>query len=281
MLSVHPGFPVVAPRCALVLLVVATLVFSTQWSSGAWGRRDPISVDRDSTGEVDIRVRDQRRSTTAPKPAAPAQPEADDAPKEFDETCVVPNASLSLLCLAGSGGNPRSAGPPTVLTVALEARSLLAIPPPVPTLRPLIQFQDGGRGGVTGAPIWLWTDPRHWSPQGRPLTRRVQAGSVWAVVNAAPVRVVWRPGDGATVTCLGPGTPLTDPARGLDGSPDCGHTYRRTSTRQPGGRFATTVSVVWAVTWVGSDGSDGALAPLAVTVAVPYTVRQGRAQLVR
>lgn len=164
--------------------------------------------------------------------------------------------------------------------MALEARDRLVLPIPTPTVRPLIHFEGGRTGGVTGAPSWLWTDPSHWSPRGEPLTRRVQAGPVWATVSAAAVRMVWRPGDGSTVTCLTAGTPLTDPNQGMNGSPDCGYTYRRTSATQPGGVYRVQVSITWAVTWVGSDGTHGALAPLTVTTTFPYTVRQVRAQLV-
>ena len=155
----------------------------------------------------------------------------------------------------------------------------MVLPVPAPSLRPLLRF-GGQNGGVTGAPIWLWTDPSHWSPGGIPLTRRVQAGPVWATVSAAAVRMVWLPGDGSVVTCLTSGTPLTDPSRGLSGSPNCGYTYRRTSADQTGGRYRVTISVTWAVTWVGSDGTGGALAPLTVATTFPYTVRQARAQLV-
>ena len=214
---------------------------------------------------MDIRVRDDGRS--APRP--PRAPAAADAPEAWDEACLVPNASINVLCLPGTGGV--DAG---VLALASEARSRLTIPLPAPTLRPLVRFGGGEPGGLTGVPIWLWTDPAHWTPGGRPLTRAVRAGAVRAVVAAAPVRIVWRPGDGSRVVCRTAGTPLTDAAQGPAGSPDCGHTYRRS------GQYRVSVAITWAVTWAGSDGSSGALAPLVVTAAFGYPVRSGHGELV-
>jgi hypothetical protein len=153
------------------------------------------------------------------------------------------------------------------------------LPLPIPKLSPQLRFADGRTGGLTGAPVWLWTDPEHWAPRA-PLTGRAQAGPVWAAVAAAPVRTTWVLGDGTTERCTTPGTPLTDPATALRGSPDCGHTYHRTSATQPDGRYRVTVSTTWAVTWTGSDGTAGTLVPLTVHSTFDYTVRQARAQLV-
>ncbi|GAA3386445.1 hypothetical protein GCM10020369_23760 [Cryptosporangium minutisporangium] len=231
----------------------------------------------DNRRSVDITVRDDGRSAT--RPSRPRAPTAADAPEAWDEACIVPNASTSLLCNVGSGSAPGTA-PDDVVALAVEARSRLTIPLPRPTVRPLVRFADGTTGGLTGAPAWLWTDPAHWQPSGTPLTREVRAGAVTAVVSAAPVRLTWRPGDGSRVVCRTPGTPLEDPRRGPAGSPDCGHTYRRTSADRPGGEYRASVAITWAVTWAGSDGSGGALAPLVVTTTLAYPVREGRAQLV-
>ncbi|MFI5958545.1 hypothetical protein [Cryptosporangium sp. NPDC051539] len=215
----------------------------------------PITVRGDNRRSVDIRVRDGGRKTQRPAP-----PRATDAPEE----CLVPNASLNALCLAGSGGSG-------VPALAEEARSRLTLPLPAPALRPLVHFADGTRGGLRGVPVWLWTDPGPWRT---PLTRTVRAGTLSATVAAAPVRITWHPGDGAGVVCRNPGTPLTDPADGPGGSPDCGHTYRHT------GGYRMTIAITWAVTWAGSDGSGGTLAPLVVTASFGYPVRDSRAQLV-
>jgi hypothetical protein len=265
---------------ALMLTVALALLLSSGETSRVWAQTGPIEVGGDNRRAVDIRVRHD--GSVRSRGAVPKRPMASDAPQEFDVPCVVPDGAperFAPSCLAGSGGVPEPGPGTTVVDAALEARGRLILPVPAPSLRPLLRF--GGRnGGVTGAPIWLWTNASHWSPGGTPLTRRVQAGPVWATVSAAAVRMVWLPGDGSVVTCLTPGTPLTDPSRGMSGSPDCGYTYRRTSANQSGGRYQVTISVTWAVTWVGSDGRSGALAPLTVATTFPYTVRQARAQLI-
>jgi hypothetical protein len=51
-------------------------------------------------------------------------------------------------------------------------------------------------------------------------------------------------GDGATVTCSGPGTPYAD-SYGKKSSPTCGHTY----TRQ--GTYTVRATSYWTVRWNG------------------------------
>ena len=54
-------------------------------------------------------------------------------------------------------------------------------------------------------------------------------------------------GDGSTVTCDGPGTPYqaeTDPKAS---SPDCGHTYLRSSARESGQAFVVSATVFGVV----------------------------------
>ncbi|TQS43278.1 hypothetical protein FL583_20800 [Cryptosporangium phraense] len=176
---------------------------------------------------------------------------------------------MNALCLAAPGGENLGTG---VTRLAAEARSRLALPLPAPTLRPLVRFPDARPGGLTGVPVWLWTDPAPWRT---PLTRTVRAGTLRATVTAAPVRLTWRPGDGTRIVCRTPGAPLSDPAEGPAGSPDCGHTYRVPGAYRP------TIAITWAVIWSGSDGSSGALAPLIVTSTTTYPVRNARPELVR
>ncbi|EXG79591.1 hypothetical protein [Cryptosporangium arvum] len=262
----------------LVAGVVAVLVGVGSWVPAVPARGDdgPVTVTGDNRRSVDIRVRDE--GPGAAGRTEPRRPTATDAPEAWD-ACHERNSAYGTACLAAAGGVPSPAGdsPPTL---ALEARSRLTLPLPTPTLSPRVRFDDGTIGGLTGTPTWLWTDPAHWAPNGTPLLRSASAGQVSATVSAAPVRLVWHPGDGTTVLCRTPGTPLTDPHRGAAGSPDCGHTYRRTSAAQPHAHYRVTIGVTWAVTWSGSDGSSGTLAPLVVTSTFDYPVREGRAQLV-
>lgn len=163
----------------------------------------------------------------------------------------------------------------TPATLAVHVVNLLPLPRPSPEIRPLLRFADGTTGGLTGAPLWLWQ--RSWPT----LRQRTEAGGMWAEVTAEPLTQTWYFGDGSDpVVCLGPGTPLTDPERGLDGSPDCGYRYRVSSRDQPGGRYTLRVVVTWQVTWTGSGNTGGVLAPLELSHSQPYPVRQARAQLV-
>lgn len=121
-------------------------------------------------------------------------------------------------------------------------------------------------------PTWLWIDRSVWTPRRK--TAAVPGLS--ATATARPVRITWSTGDGATVACAGPGRPFrpgTD--RASAGSPDCGHTYLRPSTGEPGGVFPVTATVEWRVTWTGG-GQAGTLPPLTsqTTVVLPVTESQ-------
>jgi hypothetical protein len=86
-------------------------------------------------------------------------------------------------------------------------------------------------------------------------------------------------GDGSQVVCRGPGTPYTegDPARP---SPTCGHTYPRSSARQPGLRYPVTATTTWRITWTatGVVSVSGTLPPLLRTSTT--TLRVAEAQTV-
>jgi hypothetical protein len=141
----------------------------------------------------------------------------------------------------------------------------------------MLRFADGASGGLTGAPMWLWMPSQSW----RTLHQRTEAGAVWAEVTARPMTQTWDFGDGSPpLTCVGPGTPLTDTDRAFDGSPDCGYRYTVSSKDQPHGRYTVRVVVAWQVSWVGSGDTGGVLEPMQLQETTPYTVRQARAQLV-
>ena len=65
---------------------------------------------------------------------------------------------------------------------------------------PVIGLDPAGTS-VVGLSTWLWVDPSIWSV--RSVT--ASAGSVSATAVASPVGVTWTTGDGAVVTCGGPG----------------------------------------------------------------------------
>ncbi|MET8479990.1 hypothetical protein ABZV68_22795 [Streptomyces clavifer] len=58
---------------------------------------------------------------------------------------------------------------------------------------------------VVGMPMWMWAEP---SPSTfGPVSASASAGGVTVTATAKVTTVRWAMGDGATVTCHGPGTP--------------------------------------------------------------------------
>lgn len=157
---------------------------------------------------------------------------------------------------------------PAVL--AQTARRYLRLPPPGIQASP-----DVAADQIVNVPTWLWVDPATWGP--RSATASVPNES--ATATAVPITVTWTMGDGSQLVCRGPGTPYTDgdPARP---SPTCGHTYLRSSARQPGLRYPVTATTTWRITWTatGVVSASGTLAPLLRTSTT--TLRVAEAQTV-
>jgi hypothetical protein len=161
---------------------------------------------------------------------------------------------------------------PAVAPVALAQLARRYIPLPAPA----IQTSPAATADqVVNVPTWLWADPGTWGV--RTATASVPNES--ATVTATPVTVTWTMGDGSQVVCRGPGTPYTggDPARP---SPDCGHTYRQSSARQPGLRYPITATTTWRISWVatGVVAASGTLPSLLRTSTT--TLRVAEAQTV-
>jgi hypothetical protein len=83
-------------------------------------------------------------------------------------------------------------------------------------------------------------------------------------------------GDGAAVTCHGPGTPYAggNPAAA---SPTCGHAYERSSAGQPGGAYRVTATITWDITWTSTGGAGGVMPPLQTTAAAQFRVAESQA----
>jgi hypothetical protein len=148
---------------------------------------------------------------------------------------------------------------PGVQVLAQAAVQELQLPPPTIHLNPTPPAAQ-----LVQVPMWMWLDSPLWTV--RSATAAVPDLSVTAT--ARPTSVAWSTGDGATVTCPGPGSawkPGTNPAAG---SPDCGHTYTTTSG-QAG--FTLRATITWSVTWAGG-GATGTEPALTSTATVPITV---------
>jgi hypothetical protein len=127
---------------------------------------------------------------------------------------------------------------------------------------------------IVGIPTWAWLAPESVAPQTATATATNAAASMTVTATAQLNRVTWDFGDGAVVTCAGPGTPY-DPSYEADGrarsSTDCGHTYLRSSARQPGEAYPVSVSAEWAVSWAGG-GQTGAAPTQAQTITTALRV---------
>jgi hypothetical protein len=168
----------------------------------------------------------------------------------------------------GLGGPVWMPGAPPVVSPAVlarQARSRLNLP------EVMIRLNPPGEQ-LVNLPLWLAMQPASWRPQ----SATASTGGVSVTATARPVAARWLMGDGGAVECAGPGTAWTvgtDPVRP---SPDCGHTYRRSSAGAPGGAYAVTVTVAWEVTWAGA-GQTGTVPGLTTTGAVQVRVQESQA----
>ncbi|WP_460407315.1 hypothetical protein [Actinophytocola sediminis] len=93
---------------------------------------------------------------------------------------------------------------------------------------------------------------------------------------ARPVSVSWSMGDEHTVICTGPGTRYNSGVDAGSSSPDCGHTYRRSSAAEPDHSFVVTATVRWSVDWAGA-GESGSFADLTTTATTRVRVAESQA----
>jgi len=159
-------------------------------------------------------------------------------------------------------------GPPAPGVLAVLVRERLVLPLPVIRSSPA-----PGSLQLTRLPTWLWISPAMWAPRSK--TADVPGESVTAT--ATPVSVTWNMGDGSAVICKGPGIPYTSVYSPSSPSPDCGHTYSRSSAGQPGGAYHVTATITWDITWAGTGGAGGALPPLRTVAAAAFQVAESQA----
>jgi hypothetical protein len=163
------------------------------------------------------------------------------------------------------------AAPTPELVDAVRQRAEAQLDPPTPG----IATNPPQGAQLVGVPTWLWlTDP--WEPVAATAT----AGTVSSTVTATPTRVEWDLGDGARITCDGPGTPYD-----LSRSPDeqhssCTHTYTHRSTvDRPDGTYTVTATVHYSVSWTASTGESGELGAISRSASTPVLVREAQATI--
>ena len=183
----------------------------------------------------------------------------------FQEVCTVKGQIVSTQLIFYSAAASTSAAH----SLALSAYKSLVMPAPQAEASPRLDIPQ-----LTGLPMWLFLKPGSWMPK----SATVSAGGVTVTATATPQSVAWDLGDGSTVTCSGPGTPyrLVPRSDGLAASPDCGHTYRRTSAAEPNGVFDVTATINWKVVWTGF-GPGGTFPNLKSSVHLPVKVVESAA----
>ncbi|MCX4911981.1 ATP/GTP-binding protein [Streptomyces sp. NBC_00687] len=127
---------------------------------------------------------------------------------------------------------------------------------------------------TVGVPMWMWVNQS--ATSYGPNTASASAGAVTVTATAKVSKIVWRMGDGSSVTCNGPGTRY-QASQGLNPSPTCGHVYDKTSAGSSGGRYPITATATWTIDWQGG-GETGQLTEIRQT---NMTVSIGELQVVR
>lgn len=122
--------------------------------------------------------------------------------------------------------------------------------------------------GLVGMPTWMWVADPGPSTTG-PITRAASEAGYTVTATGTVSKIVWKMGDGHTVTCEGEGTPYVD-AYGKRSSPTCGYTYKKQ------GRYTITATSYWQVAW-GGLGETGVI-PIDFTEQVQVNV--GEAQVI-
>ena len=169
----------------------------------------------------------------------------------------------------GTGPAPAAAAaapqPPDVEAIAREVYAEVPLVLPQPHTSPPADAPQ-----LVGFPVWLWVDGAVWQE----FEAHAGVSGVTVSVVAHPDHVTWKMGDGTTVTCDGPGTPW---GPGAGDSSDCSHTYQFVSADEPGGRYQSSVTVTWTVTWSASTGQSGELPPASRTSGFSLLVTERQA----
>ena len=110
--------------------------------------------------------------------------------------------------------------------------------------------------GLVGMPIWMWAKAPSEHTFG-PVTQTATAGGITITATAKVLKVTWDVGDGTKVVCQTAGTPYKA-AFGRRDSPDCGHTYKKSSAGGPDDAYTVTATSSWVITWSGA-GQTGTI----------------------
>ncbi|WP_244928501.1 hypothetical protein [Nocardioides sp. W7] len=166
--------------------------------------------------------------------------------------CTQPQAGLVITIWAqeppaasGSGPTPREVAQLAIDRMSLSAINIGIVPKPGPD-----------SVGLVGMPVWMWVQSPDEQTFG-PITASASAGGMTITATAKVLRVTWDMGDGTEVVCETASTPYL-PSYGRKDSPDCGHTYEKSSAREPDEAYTVTATSSWVITWSGA-GQTGTI----------------------
>ncbi|MBC9718009.1 hypothetical protein H9Y04_36300 [Streptomyces sp. TRM66268-LWL] len=151
--------------------------------------------------------------------------------------------------------------------VVRQAVGELRMPEPVIRTNP-----DEDAAQLVRVPTWMWIDKGVW----KPVSKTVAVPGVSVTATATPVEAVWVMGDGSSVVCTGPGTPYSVEFAADEPSPDCGHTYEKSSAGQPGEAYTVIATITWDVVWHGG-GQQGVIPGLETQAELPLRVAEAQA----
>jgi len=184
---------------------------------------------------------------------------------------------------------PRQTG--ADLAPAVFDMAVKILPLPEPQLNP--PKSNRHNFAFVQVPLWWWVPENQWHPVSVTAGDHLPAGvpAVRVTVTAVPVELRFDPGDGSgSHGCRGPGmVPDTTDPHYLDFHQSaCSYLYVHSSSiaggdvadRVSGQRaFPASLSIVWQVTWVATDGTGGAFPDQLTTTAVPVAVAEVQALL--
>lgn len=182
----------------------------------------------------------------------------------YKKTCGPDTQAVTSMVWLAQAPEQQTVDPAALAQQAVDKMTLLG---PAIGITP----KPGGKG-VVGMPVYMWTakDAETYGPN----TASASAGGLTVTATAKVKKIVWKMGDGQSVTCTTAGTPYKA-AYGKQPSPDCGYRYSKPSSTTSTGKYHVTATSTWAIDWqvVGGGGQTGQLTQIRNS-AVDITVAE-------
>lgn len=180
----------------------------------------------------------------------------------FSGVAMAPNVLTGKCGISVGIGFFTSGAPPapqvSPADLAQVASDHMDIPDPLVDRNPKVTALAGAT--LVGLPTWFWvTDPASIGGAAGARTIRAEVRGVWAEVVAKTEGLqLTSPAGGAS---CGPGTALTQYARGVDEGTACTVSFSRASVGYPAG-YPVDASTAWTAAWTGSGNTGGNLTSL-------------------